>query len=141
MGHHRDKLDLDGSHTVALRGGEEVGGAADKAANTTNALYVSDRQGLPISITEPKSGKHHDVHEINRSLDQLFGMITNAGISIDDLFLNADAGFDCHDFRRRCKQENVIANVDFNKHTKNDEKYLLDTQLFALRCCIEQTNA
>ena len=27
-------------------------------------------------------------------------MMDNAGISIDGLFLNADAGFDCHDFRK-----------------------------------------
>lgn len=113
--------DLDGSHTVARRGGEEVGGAAHKAAQTTNAIFITDRQGIPMAMSEPKSGKHHDVHEIGTSLDQIFGMMDNAGISIDGLFLNADAGFDCHDFRRKCDSAGIIANVDFNNHTKNDE--------------------
>ena len=85
---------------MARRGGEEVGGAAHKAALTTNAIFITDRQCIPMAMSEPKSGKHHDVHEIGTSLDQIFSMMDNAGISIDGLFLNADAGFDCHDFRK-----------------------------------------
>lgn len=146
LGRNRDKIDLssadlDGSHTVARRGGEEVGGAAHKAAQTTNAIFITDRQGIPVAISEPKSGKHHDVHEIGTSLDQIFGMMGNAGISTDGLFLNADAGFDCHDFRRKCESAGIIANVDFNNHTKNDQKYLLDAELLSLRYTIERTNA
>nr|WP_290377460.1 hypothetical protein [Muribaculum intestinale] len=34
-----------------------------------------------------------------------------------------------------------MANVDFNNHTKNDEKYLLDRELLSLRYSIERTNA
>ena len=59
-------------------------------------------------------------------------MMDNAGISIDGLFLNADAGFDCHDFRIKCDSAGIIANVDFNNRTKNDEKYLLDRKLLSL---------
>ena len=138
LGRNRDKIDLssadlDGSHTVARRGGEEVGGATHKAAQTTNAIFITDRQGIPVAISEPKSGKHHDVHKIGTSLDQIFGMMGNAGISTDALFLNADAGFDCHDFRKKCESAGIIANVvGFNNHTKNDEKYLLDTELLSL---------
>ena len=140
---NRDKIDLssadlDGSHTVARRGGEEVGGAAHKAAQTTNAISVADCKGIPIAMSDPKSGRHHDVHEIENSLDQIFGMMRNAGIPTDGLFLNADAGFDCHDLRRKCESVGIIANVDFNSHTQNDEKYLLDTELLALRYSIER---
>ena len=143
---NRDKIDLssadlDGSHTVARRGGEEVGGAAHKAAQTTNAISVADCKGIPIAMSDPKSGRHHDVHEIENSLDQIFGMMRNAGIPTDGLFLNADAGFDCHDLRRKCESVGIIANVDFNSHTQNDEKYLLDTELLSLRYSIERTNA
>ena len=45
--------DLDGSHTVARRGGEEVGGAAHKAAQTTNAIFIADRQGIPMAMQQP----------------------------------------------------------------------------------------
>ncbi len=83
LGRNRDKIDLssadiDVSHTVARRGGGEVGGAAHKAAQTTNAIFITDRQGIPVAISEPKSGKHHDVHEIGTSLDQIFSIMGNA---------------------------------------------------------------
>nr|WP_289685843.1 hypothetical protein [Paramuribaculum intestinale] len=70
--------DLDGSHTVARRGGEEVGGAAHKAAQTTNAIFIADRQGIPMAMQQSY---------------------------------------------------------------KNDEKYLLDSELLSLRYSIERTNA
>lgn len=46
---HRNELDisgvdLDGSHTAALRGGEEVEYQGRKKRKTTNALYLTDRQ-------------------------------------------------------------------------------------------------
>lgn len=146
LGRNCDKIDLssadlDGSQTVARRGGEEVGGAPHKAAQTTNAIFVTDRQGIPVAISEPKSGKHHDMHEIEASLDQIFGMMENAGISIDRIFINADAGFDCHDFRRKCEGAGIIVNVDFNNHTNNDQICLLDTELLSLRYSIERTIA
>ena len=37
-------VDLDGSHTAALRGGEEVGYQGRKKRKTTNALYLTDRE-------------------------------------------------------------------------------------------------
>jgi hypothetical protein len=40
-----------------------------------NAIFIADHQGIPIAMSEPKSGKHHDVHEIGTSLDQILGMV------------------------------------------------------------------
>ena len=50
-------VDLDGSHTTAFRDGEEVGYQGRKKRNTTDALYLTDRQGLPIAMSSPKSGE------------------------------------------------------------------------------------
>ena len=52
---NRDKIDLssadlDGSHTVARRGGEEVGGAAHKAAQTTNAAAEEHKEKRHVVI-------------------------------------------------------------------------------------------
>ena len=69
--------DLDGSHTVVRRGGEEVGGAAHKAAQTTNAIFIDDRQGIQMAMQQSY---------------------------------------------------------------KNDEKYLMDSELLSLRYSIERTN-
>lgn len=57
-------VDLDGSHTPAMRGGEEVGYQGRKKRKTTNALYLTDRKGLPLAMSSPKSGEHHDTHTI-----------------------------------------------------------------------------
>ena len=88
-------VDLDGSHTTALRGGEEVGYQGRKKRKTTNALYLTDRQGLPIAMSSPKSGEHHDVHNIEEVIGDMFNDLEKSHIRVDGLFLNADAGFDC----------------------------------------------
>ena len=92
-------VDLDGSHTAALRGGEEVGYQGRKKRKTTNALYLTDRQGLPIAMSSPKSGEHHDVHDIEKVIGDMFNDLEKSHIRVDGLFLNADAGFDCDALR------------------------------------------
>jgi transposase len=51
LGRHRPELDLssvdlDNSHTTAIRGGDKVEYQGQKKRKTTNALYLTDRQGL-----------------------------------------------------------------------------------------------
>jgi transposase len=69
--------------------------------------------------------------------------LTQAGISTDGLFLNADAGFDSLSFREFCDGLNIIANIDINKrNSKNtDYEYLLDEKLYKERFAVERTNA
>jgi len=57
-------VDLDESHTPAIRGGEKVAYQGRKKRKTTNALYLSDRQGLPIAMSEPLAGNHNDLYNI-----------------------------------------------------------------------------
>ncbi|WP_278695196.1 hypothetical protein [Prevotella nigrescens] len=42
-------IDLDGSHTTALHGGECQSYQGRKKRKTTNAIYVTDRQGIPLA--------------------------------------------------------------------------------------------
>ena len=58
----------------------------------TNALYFADRQGLPLAISNPVAGNHHDLYNIENSLDELFQTLTLADNNLDGLFVNADAG-------------------------------------------------
>ena len=113
---HRNELDmsgvdLDGSHTAALRGGEEVGYQGRKKRKTTNALYLTDRQGLPIAMSSPKSGEHHDVHDIEKVIGDMFNDLEKSHIRVDGLFLNADAGFDCDALRGFLCEKEIIANI------------------------------
>lgn len=147
LGNHKKELDLssgdiDGSHTPALRGGEEVAYQGRKKKKTTNALYLTDRQGIPLAMSSPVAGNHHDLYNIEGSLEELFTTLTSAGINLDGLFLNADSGFDSKEFRNACQKQGIFANVDFNsRNTERDDDNFLDELLYKERYSIERSNA
>lgn len=134
-------VDLDGSHTSALRGGEECGYQGRKKRKTTNALYLTDRQGLPIMMSSPKSGEHNDIHDIENVMNMMFDDLGKANIRIDGLFLNADAGFDCDVLRNLLERKEITANICISKRRTDTDAIFLDDELYAQRYSIERTNA
>ena len=135
-------VDLDGSHTTTLRGGECCGYQGRKKRTTTNAIYLTDRQGIPLAMSTPVSGSHNDLHCISEVLQDLFASLRASGLAVSGLFLNAGAGFDSAQFRRDCHQQEVFPNVAFNNRRgmrRDDE--LLDELLYKERYSIERTNA
>ena len=93
-------VDLDGSHTPALRGGEQVAYQGRKKRKTTNALYLTDRQGLPLAMSSPIEGNHNDLHQIKKRVTNIIDSLHQSNIRVDGLLLNADAGFDSVEFRQ-----------------------------------------
>ena len=134
-------VDLDGSHTAALRGGEHVGYQGRKKRKTTNALYLTDRQGLPIVMSSPQSGEHHDVHDIEEVMKAMFDDLKKANVRVDGLFLNADAGFDCDILRSVLERNEIIPNICINRQRKEPDDIIVDDMLYAERYSIERTNA
>lgn len=114
-------VQLDGSQTIAKRGGSAVGYQRRKKAKTTNMLYLVDNQGMIISCSEAISGEHHDLYEIREVFEQLCSILKDAGIDVDGLFVNADTGFDGADFRECCLQKDMIDNVPENRRNKRDQ--------------------
>lgn len=148
LGDHRGDLDLssvdlDGSHTPAKRGGEEVEYQGRKKQMTTNALYLTDRQGLPLAMSEPVAGNHNDLYDIEVQFEVVTATLEKADISVAGLFMNADAGFDSKDFRNSCAEKDINANICFNKRSgsvgERDEYF--DPELYDLRYSVERTNA
>lgn len=136
-------VDLDGSHTPALRGGNEVEYQGRKKRKTTNALYLTDRQGLPLAMSEPQSGNHNDLHNIEVQFEVVTNTLEEADIQVEGLFLNADAGFDSKSFRDSCAKKEINPNVCFNKrngNTENRDEYF-DQELYEQRYVVERTNA
>ena len=145
---HKSKLDLssvdfDGSHTPAIRGGEEVEYQVRKKRKTTNAHYLTDRQGIPLAISEPISGNHNDLYNIEVQFEQVTSTLEKADISVKGLFINADAGFDSKEFRDCCEKKEINANICFNKRNgeSSDRDEYFDQQLYDERYSIERTNA
>lgn len=135
--------DLDGSHTPALKGGEDVGYQGRKKRKTTNALYLTDRQGLPIAMSEPVSGNHNDLFDIEVHFEEVTATLEKADIPLEGLFLNADPGFDSLELRQQCEAKGIIANFKENKrNAKNSgNDHYFDEQLYRERYAIERTNA
>jgi len=144
---HKSKIDLssgdlDGSHTTALKGGQQVGYQGRKKRKTTNSLYLTDRQGLPLAMSDPVSGNHNDLYNIEVQFEEVIGTLEHANIAVDGLFINADAGFDSQGFRNSSDSKGIIANVAHNKRNADqDREHLLDEQLYRERYSIERTNA
>lgn len=135
-------IDLNGSHTTALRGGECQSYQGRKKRKTTNAIYVTDRQGIPLAISTPVAGSHNDLYNISEVVKEVFSQLTKSDISTDGLFLNADAGFDAKEFRHMCLRMGVFANVAFNYRAGDGQDcYLFDDILYKERYSIERTNA
>ncbi len=134
-------IDLDGSHTTTLRGGEECGYQGRKKRTTTNALYLTDRQGLPIMMSAPKSGEHNDIHDIESVMENIFSDLERANVKVAGLFINADAGFDCDVLRELLERKEVVANICISKRRSDTDGIFVDDELYAQRYSIERTNA
>lgn len=154
LSQNRQHLDLssaefDGSHTPAKNGGDAVGFQGRKACNTTNALFMSDSQGVMLAMSTPQEGQHHDLFQIQALFDEICELLKAAGIDLRGLFLNADPGFDSADFVAACEKEEIIANVKENpRNSANSEqpiyesgRHVFDDELYVDRSVIEHANA
>ena len=136
---------LDGSHTVAKKGGQAVGYQRRKKAKTTNALFLSDNQGVMLGMAEPQEGQHHDLYHIEELFQSLCRILQEAGIELNGLFMNADPGFDAQELRALCKEAGILANIKSNPRNRQkncEDTYIyFDEQLYKQRGVIEHANA
>jgi transposase len=135
---------LDGSHTLAKKGGEAIGYQGRKAANTTNSLFLADNQGIMLAIATPQEGQHHDLYQIQELFQQLSQLLNQAGIDLQGVFLNADPGFDSKIFRELCQQNQIQANIKPNPRKAKEETLdyqYFDQELYQRRVVIEHANA
>ncbi|MEK6479900.1 transposase [Catalinimonas sp. 4WD22] len=104
--HHLDlsSAEFDGSHTPAKNGGDAVGYQGRKATNTTNALFLSDNQGVMLAMSTPQEGQHHDLYQIQELFEEICNLLKEAGINLKGIFLNADPGFDSEGFQKACRK-------------------------------------
>jgi len=124
--------DMDGSHTPAVRGGEAVGYQGRKKRRTTNAVYLTDRQDLPLAMSEPVSGNHNHLFDIEVVFDGIMRSLRRAKIPTQGLFVNADAGFDSKNLREMCEREGVVANIPNNKRNGDTYCYYFNEVLYKI---------
>ena len=133
---------MDGSHTRSKTGGELVGYQGRKSSKTSNCIFLCDNHVQMLSMGKPISGEHHDLYNIEETLEDILGLLNDADIECKGLFLNADSGFDGKKFRDILDKKEIIGNIKENPRngdTKH-EKYF-DTELYKRRFKIEKANA
>ena len=149
------ELNLDGTHTIAKKGGESVEYQGRKKAKTSNIFPITDKNGNVVSFLPVLSGNHNDAYEVDERLNNVLhemkwmeqhtlGSNLEKG-SIQGSFLNADSGFDTKKVRKTCFNHGVIPNILENprgrKTTKKGRKRLFDAQRYKNRFVCERTYA
>jgi transposase len=139
------QLNLDGSHTLAKKGGEAVAYQGRKKAKTSNVLPITDAHGFILASTSIVAGNHYDSFELKDNLRTAFKFIKRLGISIAGSFFNADSAFDSLAARWTCVNHQVIPNILENKRgrirPKRGRKRRFNRHVYNLRFCAERTFA
>lgn len=122
---------MDGSHTRSKTGGESVGYQGRKSSKTSNCIFLCDNQGQMLSMGKPVSGEHHDLYQIEETLEEIFVLLDQADIECKGLFMNTDSGFDGKKRRDILEKKEMIANIKENPRNENTEheKYF-DSELY-----------
>lgn len=139
-------LNLDGTQTIAKRGGECVGYQQRKRATTSNLLILTDGQGLPLSFGLIQSGSHHDQFRLCEQFGQMYHTIKKwLPRKAAGCWLNADKGFDSKKFRDYLKYLNIQPNIPekVRKGSKNhgEPKTILNKEIYQQRFTCERTFA
>ena len=139
------QLNLDGSHTVAKKGGEGVAYQPRKRAKTSNILPITDGKGFILASTGIMDGNRHDAFNLKPHLQAAFKKIKRLGIAITGAYFNADSAFDTRQARKVCFNHGLIPNIDENtrnrKQNKRGRKRLFNKIVYRQRFASERTFA
>ena len=116
------ELNLDGTHTIAKKGGESAEYQGRKKAKTTNILPLLDKNGYPVASTEIIAGNHNDAYELEKNIRYLFRDMKHGKLPISGSYFNADSAFDTKGARKVCFNNGVIPNIAENKRGRKKPK-------------------
>jgi transposase len=139
------ELNLDGSHSLAKKGGESVAYQGRKKAKTSNILPVFDKNGYVLATTGIVAGNHNDAFNLKPHLQAALHWIKAQGLSIRGAFFNADSAFDTQDSRKVLfnygLQPNIPENKRNRKTAKPGPKRLFNQEVYARRFTAERSFA
>lgn len=116
------EINLDGSHTIAKKGGESVAYQGRKKAKTSNLLPLTEACGFIIGICQLLPGNHNDSFNLKSALAQSFKAMKGLGLVIKGAFFNADAGFDVQAARKVCFNHGLLPNIPENVRNRKKAK-------------------
>ena len=116
------ELNLDGSHTIAKKGGASVVYQGRKKAKTSNILPIFDKHGYVLASTDIVAGNHNDAFNLKPHLQSAFKSIKRLDISIQGSYFNADSAFDTKEARKICFNHKLLPNIPENKRNRKQAK-------------------
>ena len=138
-------MNLDGSHTIAKKGGESVVYQYRKRAKTSNILPITDAHGFILASTGIVAGHRHDAFNLKPHLQTAFKQMKRLGLPIVGAYFNADSAFDTKDARKVCFNHGLIPNMAENKRNqkrvKRGRKRLFNKTIYQKRFASERTFA
>lgn len=139
------ELNLDGSHTIAKKGGQSVAYQGRKRAKTTNILPITDGHGYIVASTQPMAGNHNDAFNLKPHLQTAFKSMKRLGLDFQGAYFNADSAFDTKAARKVCFNHGVLPNIAENrrnrKYPKRGRKRLFKPDIYKHRFTSERSFA
>jgi transposase len=136
-------LNIDGTHTIAKKGGESAKYQGRRKAKTTNIIPILDANGYPIASTNIISGNHNDAYNLKDGLQTLFKDMRKRELLRVGAYFNGDSAFDTKDARKVCFNHGLIPNIAENKRNrkkpKRGRKRLFNEQIYKKRFGTERT--
>lgn len=139
------EIKVDGTHTVAKRGGGAVAYQGRKKAKTTNIIPFTDKNGYIIASTGLIAGNHNDNYNLKENLQSAFKFMKRLGLDIRGAYFNGDKAFDTKDARKTCFNHGLYPNIPENKRNrkkpKRGRKRLHNKEVYKNRYVIERSFA
>jgi transposase len=139
------EVNLDGSHTIAKKGGESVEYQGRKKAKTSNVLPLTEGNGFIIGLCQLLAGNHNDAFNLKPALADSFKTLKGWGLAIQGAFFNADASFDSRIARKTCFNHGLVPNIAENprnrQRAKPGPKRLFNKQVYKHRFVAERSFA
>jgi transposase len=138
-------LNLDGSHSLAKKGGPSVAYQGRKRGKTSNILPIMDAKGYIVASTGIIAGNHNDAFNLKAHLQTAFKEMKQLGLALEGTYFNADMAFDTLQARKTCFNHGLIPNIPTNprnrKQTKRGRKPTFDPDIYQDRFVTERTFA
>jgi transposase len=139
------KLNLDGTHSLAKKGGQSVAYQGRKKGKTSNILPLMDANGDVVASTGIIAGNHNDAYNLKPHLQTAFKEMKRLGLVFAGTYFNADMAFDTREARKTCFDHGLSPNIPENprnrKQTKRGRKRLFKAEVYQGRFCAERTFA
>ena len=137
------EINLDGSQTIAKKGGESVSYQGRKKAKTSNIISMIDKQGYIIATSDIIAGNHNDLYEFDNNLKTMLKEVKKLGLKhqLRGSYLNADAGFDTKTSRKICFNHKIVPNFMKNARNlkeKRGRKRLFNKAIYNNRFAVER---